>query len=112
MLNKLRGFGLRTPISTQIISEVCVNLIRKANFKEDKISELILSFYENYSICEIDLEILLKAVELRKNHRFSYWDSLVFAAALSSGASILYSEDMRNGFTLEGVTIVNPFKEE
>lgn len=98
-----------TVISTQIINEVCVNLIRKVNFNEDQIEELILSFYDDYSVYELDQSILLKAVELRKNHRFSYWDSLVFAAALASGANVLYSEDMQNGFTLEGLTILNPF---
>ena len=35
-------------ISTQIINEVCINLIRKALYPEDKTRELINSFYNKY----------------------------------------------------------------
>jgi predicted nucleic acid-binding protein len=37
-------------------------------------------------------------------------DSLVVASALDSEAGYLISEDMQNGFELEGkLTIINPF---
>ncbi|MEA3357416.1 MAG: PIN domain-containing protein [Patescibacteria group bacterium] len=98
-------------LSTQIINEVCVNLIRKMQFPEEDIQRLIQSFCEKYSILEINKEILLKASELRIRHIFSFWDSLVVASALYSDTDILYSEDMQHGFTLENkIKIVNPFK--
>ncbi len=37
-------------ISTQVINEVCVNLLRRASFTEEQISRLIESFYEKYSL--------------------------------------------------------------
>ena len=98
-------------ISTQIINEVCVNLIRKMQFPEEDIQGLIESFYERYSILEINKGILLKASELRIHHIFSFWDSLIVASALYSSTDILYSEDMQHGFVIEnGLKIVNPFK--
>lgn len=98
-------------ISTQIINEVCVNLIRKMQFPEEDIQGLIESFYERYSILEINKGILLKASELRIHHIFSFWDSLIVASALYSSTDILYSEDMQHGFIIEnGLKIVNPFK--
>ena len=98
-------------VSTQIINEVCVNLIKKTQFPEQDIEKLIESFYETYSIIEIDKQILLKASQLRINHTFSFWDSLVVASALYSSTDILYSEDMQHGFIIEnGLKIVNPFK--
>lgn len=37
-------------ISTQVINEVCVNLLQQAHFTEKQIGQLIESFYENTSL--------------------------------------------------------------
>ena len=97
-------------LSTQIINEVCVNLVRKAHFPEEKIQKLIESFHSKYFVVGMDKEILISASKIRSQHSFSYWDSLVFASALFVGAKNLYSEDMQGGFMIEGTKIVNPFK--
>ncbi len=97
-------------VSTQIINEVCVNLIRKAHFSEEKIRELIENFHNKYDVIGIDREILLKSSEMREQHNFSFWDSLIFVSALYVDAEILYSEDMQDGFAIEKTRIVNPFK--
>jgi predicted nucleic acid-binding protein len=34
-------------ISTQVINEVCLNLLRRANFTEEQVRRLIEAFYEN-----------------------------------------------------------------
>ncbi|MBV6392721.1 MAG: hypothetical protein KPEEDBHJ_01946 [Anaerolineales bacterium] len=46
-------------LSVQVANEICVNLIKKAGFNEDKISQLIESFYDKYPIIEMDENILL-----------------------------------------------------
>jgi predicted nucleic acid-binding protein len=97
-------------ISTQVINEVCVNLIKKARFPEEKIRNLIESFYNKYNVIKINREILLKASEIRRDHLFSFWDSLILAGALLEGCDILYSEDMQDDFVMEKTRIVNPFK--
>jgi len=97
-------------ITTQVINEVCINLIRKAQFPEEKIRELIDSFYNKYRIIELNKEIIHKASVIREQHNFSFWDSLILSSALYSEAEILYSEDMHDGFIIEKTKIVNPFK--
>jgi predicted nucleic acid-binding protein len=43
-------------------------------------------------------------------YQFSYWDSLILAAALESGCIWLYSEDLQDGQQIENtLTIRNPF---
>ena len=55
-------------------------------------------------------EAFALASALRTNHRFSYWDSLIVAAALDAGCDTLYSEDMQHGQVVEGrLRLVNPF---
>lgn len=95
--------------SSQIINEVSVNLIKKAKFDEASIQQLIESFYAKYPVIEVGRAELLKASELRSRHKFSYWDSLIVACALLSGASVLYSEDMDTSLIVENsLKIVNP----
>lgn len=57
----------------------------------------------------LTLETHERAVDIAERYGYSIFDSLVIAAALSAGARTLYSEDMRDGQTIEGLTIRNPF---
>jgi len=68
-------------ISTQIINEMCVNLIKKVKFSEGKIQNLIESLYRKYTVFELSKDILLKASTIRTKHSFSFWDSVVAASA-------------------------------
>jgi predicted nucleic acid-binding protein len=49
------------------------------------------------------------AVRIAERYGYSIFDSLIIAAALHAGASTLYTEDMRNGQAIDGLTIRNPF---
>jgi predicted nucleic acid-binding protein len=61
-------------LSSQVISEVCVNLIKKARFDEASIRNLIESFYRKYRVVTISHAILLEASRLRERYRFAYWE--------------------------------------
>jgi predicted nucleic acid-binding protein len=99
-------------VSTQVINEACVNLIKKAHFSEQQIQQLIESFYAKYGVVELSKAILLKASTLRGQHALSFWDSIIVASALSTNATVLYSEDMQEGLVVENrLRIMNPFKE-
>ena len=96
-------------ISSQVINEVCVNLIKKAQFDEPGLRQLINSFYNRYNVGLIDTDTLLKSSELREKLQLSFWDSLIVSSALLGGAEILYTEDMSDGMVIEGsLTIINP----
>jgi predicted nucleic acid-binding protein len=100
----------RPVISGQVISEVCVNLIKRVKFPEVQIRELIETFYAKYEVIELHKELLLYASQLRQEYALSYWDSQIVAAALLSGVKTLYSEDMQHGQNIgKTLKIVNPF---
>ena len=97
-------------ISSQVINEVCVNLLRKANFNEAQISQLVESFYEKYTVIETNKPVLLAASHLRQKYSLSFWDSIIVASAMNAGSFILYSEDMQHGMIIEGqLQVINPF---
>ena len=43
---------------------------------------------------------------------FSFYDSLIVAAALEAGCSRLYTEDMQHGQQIHSLTIQNPFLQQ
>jgi len=98
-------------ISTQVINELSVNLIKKAKFNESQIKSLIQSLYHRCQVVEFDLSILASASDLRGQYKVSFWDSLIVASALAINANILYSEDMQDGLIIsKQLSIINPFK--
>jgi predicted nucleic acid-binding protein len=97
-------------ISTQIINEVCSNLIRKAKFNNAQIQSLIQELNQGCDIMPISFETLEYAGKLRDRYFLSFWDSLIVASAILGNANILYSEDMQDGLIIENtLQIINPF---
>lgn len=103
--------GLDRPkINSQIIRETCINLIRKARRSESDLRQFMLDWCATCEIVHTPVTQYVLASELREKHAFSYWDSLIVAAALDAGCTTLYSEDMQHGQrVLDQLTIVNPF---
>ena len=57
-------------------------------------------------------ELIHSALDLQDELRYSFYDSLVIAAALQAGAETLYSEDLQHSQSVRGLLrIVNPFLE-
>ena len=52
-----------------------------------------------------------RGLRLHGQFGFSFYDSLIVAAALEAGCSRLYSEDLHHGQQVERLTIQNPFQE-
>jgi len=98
-------------LSTQVVNEICVNLIKKANFTDQNILTLLRNLNEKYAISELYFETLVKGTELRMDYKLSFWDSLIVASALENDCSILYTEDLQAGLIIKNnLSIINPFK--
>ena len=50
-----------------------------------------------------------RALDLQERYKFSFYDSLIVAAALEANCTRLLSEDLQHGQRIEGLTIKNPF---
>ncbi len=53
--------------------------------------------------------IYQKALQIQRETQYRFYDSLIVAAALESGASILYSEDLQHDRRIGHLRIINPF---
>jgi predicted nucleic acid-binding protein len=52
---------------------------------------------------------MMMAADLAADHHFGIWDAVILSAASQAGCRLLLSEDLQDGFTWGGVTVVNPF---
>lgn len=96
-------------ISTQVVNEVCVNLLRKGNKDMPYIAQFILDFTAAYQTVAQITEDLITASTIRANYHVSFWDSLMIASALRADCHILLSEDMQDGLHIyNSLRIHNP----
>ena len=54
---------------------------------------------------------MLAAIDQHRLHGFSFWDALVLRAAKQSACSVLFSEDFQAGREIDGIRIVDPFRQ-
>ena len=102
----------RILIPVQSAGETLHWLVKKGKVPKALAAERMGTWLDRYRALPTTMSVLSAARELLQNHDFQVWDSIIFAAAAESGADILLSEDMQDGFTWRGVTIVNPFLPE
>lgn len=98
-------------VSTQVINETCINLMRKTSVPEKIVRQLVSAFYKKFTVIDLERSVLMIASVLREKYSLSFWDSMIVASALRGDCETLYTEDMQDGLEVEGrLTIVNPFK--
>jgi predicted nucleic acid-binding protein len=99
-------------ISVQVLNEF-VNVSRRKNRRDwgeiqDALSVLKALLDPPQPLT---IEVHEAAIGIARDYGFHFYDGLIVAAALRAGCSILYSEDLRHGQTIERLTIHNPFAE-
>lgn len=102
--------GLGT-ISTQILQEFFVTLTRKISVPLDiSVVRETIRRLSKWDVLLIDVDTIIRATELQERYKYSFWDSLIIASAITCGAKTILSEDLSDGQRIEGLTIKNPFK--
>lgn len=99
-------------VSTQVLQELCINLRRKS--AKPLTVEETRSLIEDYLKWEIVVNTptsVIEALAIETRYQISFWDALIIHAAESSGAAILYSEDLSDGQIYGSVRVVNPLTE-
>jgi predicted nucleic acid-binding protein len=97
-------------VSTQVLQEFYVTVTRKLAMPlEPEIAEQALRNLTELPVIKIDPAMMLSAVAKSQRYGFSFWDSLIITAAISSGAKLLFSEDLQHDQIIDGLRIINPF---
>ena len=104
----LRGGGI---IGVQNLNEFVSVALRKLGMPWEDLLEALSALRVLFP-APVPLTLQTHDTALRIAGRYGYhiYDSLVIAAALETRCKVLFSEDMRHGHTIEGLTIRNPFE--
>lgn len=96
-------------VPVQVLGELFNVLVRKAGRSRIDARDAMLSWRDTFSVVETSPEVMLGAADLATDHQLGIWDAVILSAAAQSGCRLLLSEDLQEGFTWSGVTVVNPF---
>jgi predicted nucleic acid-binding protein len=103
-------------VSAQVLQEFYVAAQKKDPRKpedlalsESEAAEWV-GWLEPFCEVAIDAYLVQQAVETARQHRISYWDAAIVAAAARASAPVLYSEDLNHGQRYGEVRVVNPFR--
>ena len=103
------GLGI---ISTQVIQEFLNVATQKfAVPMKPEDSKVYLRLVMN-PLCQVypNLSLYETCLDLQTETRYSFYDSLIIAAAIQGGCNLLYSEDLQDGQEIHGTMIVNPYR--
>jgi predicted nucleic acid-binding protein len=96
-------------VPAQVLGELFNVLVRKGGKSRSDARDALLSWRDAASVVETSPEAMLAAADLATDHQLGIWDAVILSAAAQSGCRLLLSEDLQEGFTWAGVTVVNPF---
>jgi len=98
-------------ISTQVLQEFYVTVTRKlAEPLSPEEAAAATRKLGEYTVARIDPAMVYRAIDLSQRHTVSFWDALILRAAIESGCEVLLTEDLHDGWEVEGVRVENPFR--
>ena len=98
-------------ISTQVIQEFFSVASRKFARPMDAAMCRVYLDTVLSPLCEVypNVELYRQVIGVREETGYTFYDSLIVAAALEAGCKTIYSEDLQHNRKLHGLEIKNPF---
>jgi len=98
-------------ISTQVLKEFINTLFKKFKLEWTDIRMAVKEVKQNFPVYVNSEQTIDKACSIAERYGFSFYDSLIIAAAFEAECTTLYSEDLQDQQKIEGrLVIINPFK--
>jgi predicted nucleic acid-binding protein len=98
-------------IPMQALGELFNVLIRRG-WPAARARDAIFAWRDSYRTTTTTETAMIDAIDLAVDHRLRIWDSVIMSVAAEAGCRLLLSEDLQDGFTWRGITVVNPFAAE
>lgn len=100
-------------LSVQVLQEFYVQATRatRQDALPHEIAAGLIRTWLRFHVQDVTQPVMLRALDIRSRHGLSYWDAAIVSAAQASGSSLLLTEDLAHGVTIDGLEIANPFRE-
>jgi predicted nucleic acid-binding protein len=100
----------RGVVSVQVLNEFAVVSLQKLKMPLNEIREILATIRAVCAVEPITVETHDRGLAVHERYGFSLYDSMLVAAALIVGATIMYSEDLQHGQVIDNqLRVTNPF---
>ncbi len=107
LLTRLPDAAVVLPV--QVLGELYRVLVGKLRQPPAQARETVLHWSDAFAVRDSTGGALQSAFDLAAAHGLTIWDSLILSVAAEQRCRVLLSEDMQDGFTWRGTTVINPF---
>lgn len=108
LLTRLPSASVVLPAQT--LGELFRVLTGKAKCPPDAARTRIQQWADSFEVADSTWSAFQSAFDLTVDHNLQIWDALILAVTAENHCRLLLSEDMQDGFTWRGVTVVNPYR--
>jgi predicted nucleic acid-binding protein len=111
LIERLSNQG-RLVLSAQVFNEFCSVMMsakRKKKLAPDELAVIVRELTSTGVIVPIIPTLTLRALEAMPRHGLSFWDALIWSAAVENDVCVVYTEDFQHGRDVEGVLFFDPF---
>lgn len=105
-----RALALEAVVPLQVLGEFLNACRRKRIAAMDQALARVVEWLPLLHCPRTEIDDLVAGAEASGKHQLEYFDALIAIVARNAGAEHLLSEDMQDGFQLDGLTVINPFK--
>ena len=104
----LRAGGV---ISVQVLNEITrvARDKRKMGKSWPEVHVILAGVRAKCAVVPLTLQVHQRGLGFAERYQFGIFDSMILAAAVLTGCTTLYSEDMNDGQVIDGLTIRNPY---
>lgn len=97
-------------ISVQVLSEFTSVCSRKLKMSYGEIREILTTINMVLDVRDLTPTIHETALDIAERYGYSFYDSMILAAAINAGCSLVHTEDFHSGQHIQDcLLIVNPF---
>jgi predicted nucleic acid-binding protein len=110
VLRELAESG-RGAVTTQVLGEFFTVVTRKipSPLSAGEATAQIRNHLQLWTVIEMTGALVLDAAIGVRDHKMSFWDAQIWAAARANWIPVVLSEDFSDGSVLDGVRFLNPF---
>jgi predicted nucleic acid-binding protein len=97
-------------LSMQVLQEFYTNATRKLRTPLPKpMARVVVDTYAVWCVDGVTTSDMTAAFRIEDDAKIGFWDALIIAVAVRSGATRLLSEDLNPGQQIAGLVVENPF---
>lgn len=97
-------------LSLQVLQEFYVTVTQKVNKPlPAELATRIISDLGHWTVHLPTVDDVITAIAIQQRYKLSFWDAMIIGSAYALHCEVLWTEDLKDGQSYEGVKVVSPF---